>query len=83
MRHTTSKTGKGSEFMSHSTIYRICLLSLVLLTIVGGIFYYMNYVKDEMTVTEGTLVQHWEREAQKAAESLAAAKESYPVYGEA
>lgn len=43
---------------SHSTIYRICLLAVVILTIAGGIFYYVNYVENQTTVTEGTLVKH-------------------------
>lgn len=46
--------------MSHKKIYRICLLSMVVLTIVGGIFYYTNYVENDITVTEGTLVQLFE-----------------------
>lgn len=43
--------------MSHSTIYRICLLVVVILTIIGGIFYYVNYVESQVKVTEGTLVR--------------------------
>lgn len=43
--------------MSHTKIYRICLLSMVILTIIGGIFYYVNYVQEQTAVTEGTLVQ--------------------------
>ncbi len=43
--------------MSHSTIYRICLLVIVILTIIGGIFYYGNYVESQVNVTEGTLVK--------------------------
>ena len=46
--------------MSRVTIYRICLLSVVLLAVIGGVFYYVNYVKDEIAVTEGTLVQYQE-----------------------
>ena len=44
--------------MSHSTIYRICLLEVVVLTIIGGIFYYVNYMDRHRhtQVTEGTLV---------------------------
>ena len=42
--------------MSHSTIYRICLLVVVVLTIIGGIFYYINYMENHTKVTEGTLV---------------------------
>lgn len=42
--------------MRHSTIYRMCLLAVVILTIAGGIFYYVNYVENQATVTEGTLV---------------------------
>lgn len=42
--------------MSHSTIYRICLLAIVALTIIGGIFYYINYMKKHTQITEGTLV---------------------------
>ncbi len=49
---------KGCENMNHSrsAIYRICLLAVVILTIAGGIFYYVNYVEKQTTVTEGTLV---------------------------
>ncbi len=43
--------------MSHSKIYRICLLAAVILTIAGGIFYYVNYVERQDTVIEGTLVR--------------------------
>ena len=42
--------------MSHSTIYRVCLLVVVVLTIIGGIFYYINYMENHTKVTEGTLV---------------------------
>lgn len=42
--------------MSHSTVYRICLLVVVILTIIGGIFYYVNYLENQVRVTEGTLV---------------------------
>ncbi len=42
--------------MSHNTIYRICLLVIVILTIIGGIFYYINYMENHTRVTEGTLV---------------------------
>ena len=44
--------------MSHSTVYRICLLVVVVLTIIGGIFYYVNYMERHRhtKVTEGTLV---------------------------
>lgn len=42
--------------MSHK-VYRICLLSVVIIAIVGGIFYYLNYVQDEADITEGTLVR--------------------------
>lgn len=43
--------------MSHK-LYRMCLLSVVIIAIIGGIFYYLNYVRDEKDITEGTLV--WE-----------------------
>lgn len=57
---------KGSEYMSHSTVYRICLLVVVILTIIGGIFYYVNYMESQVDVTEGTLVmedggERWQR----------------------
>lgn len=42
--------------MSNSTIYRICLLVVVILAIIGGIFYYVNYLESQAKVTEGTLV---------------------------
>lgn len=38
-------------------IYRICLLSVVIAAIVGGIFYYLNYVQKEAEIREGTLVR--------------------------
>lgn len=47
--------------MSHK-LYRMCLLSVVIIAIVGGIFYYLNYVKDETDITEGTLVRNEQRE---------------------
>ncbi|MEG0962648.1 MAG: hypothetical protein RSD28_05305 [Lachnospiraceae bacterium] len=50
--------------MSHNKIYRICLLSLVIFTVIGGIFYYLNYVKNEASVMEGTLVMEWQEEQQ-------------------
>lgn len=43
--------------MSHSTVYRICLLVIVILTIIGGIFYYVKYMESQAEVTEGTLVR--------------------------
>ena len=43
--------------MSHSTIYRICLLVVVILTIIGGIFYYIHYMEENKKITEGTLVK--------------------------
>lgn len=46
--------------MSHK-LYRMCLLSVVILAIVGGIFYYLNYVKDETDITDGTLVRNEQR----------------------
>lgn len=51
--------------MEHK-IYRICLLSVVILAIVGGIFYYLNYVQKGTEIKEGTLVQ-----MEKAAQSVA------------
>ncbi len=45
--------------MSHK-LYRMCLLSLLILAIVGGIFYYLNYVQDHTEITEGTLVRQEE-----------------------
>ena len=55
---------------SHSTVYRICLLAVVILTIAGGIFYYVNYVENQATVTEGTLVQSEEPAEEEAVESF-------------
>lgn len=57
---------KGSEYMSHSTVYRICLLVVVILTIIGGIFYYVNYMESQVRVTEGTLVMEDAQEGQQA-----------------
>lgn len=56
--------------MSHSTIYRICLLAIVILTIVGGIFYYVNYVEKQTTVTEGTLVKNSNSQQENATEAF-------------
>lgn len=42
--------------MGHK-IYRICLLSVVIIAIVGGIFYYLNYVQKGTEIHEGTLVK--------------------------
>ncbi len=42
--------------MKYRTIYRICLLAVIILTLAGGIFYYMKYVERQETVTDGTLV---------------------------
>ena len=47
--------------MSHK-LYRMCLLSVVILAIVGGIFYYLNYVQKEADITEGTLVEQMQEE---------------------
>jgi len=41
-------------------LYRICLLSIAVIAIVGGIFYYLNHTKDEPDTTDGTLVWHME-----------------------
>lgn len=43
--------------MSHK-VYRICLLSVVIITIIGGIFYYLNFVQDDTGISEGTLVKN-------------------------
>lgn len=59
--------------MSHSTIYRICLLVVVILTIIGGIFYYINYTKNHTRVTEGTLVME---DMSRAEETVPAACDS-------
>lgn len=55
---------------SHSTIYRICLLAIVILTIAGGVFYYVNYVENQTTVTEGTLVKEEVSEDETTVESF-------------
>lgn len=48
--------------MKYRTIYRICLFAVIILTLAGGIFYYVNYVQQQDTVTEGTLVKGWQRQ---------------------
>ncbi|MCI8858450.1 MAG: hypothetical protein HFI71_02825 [Lachnospiraceae bacterium] len=55
--------------MSHSTVYRICLLVVVVLTIIGGIFYYVNYMEHHRhtQVTEGTLVMEEGHNGEKEA----------------
>ena len=53
--------GKGSAGMSHK-IYRLCLLSVVMIAIVTGIFYYLECVQKEAEITEGTFVKHLEWE---------------------
>jgi len=45
--------------MSHK-VYRLCLLSVAVLAIIGGIFYYLNYSQKNQISTEGTLVYHVE-----------------------
>ena len=37
--------------------YRICLLSLVVVAVIGGIFYYMNYVSRDEESQKGTFVE--------------------------
>lgn len=37
--------------------YRICLLSLVICAVIGGIFYYHNTRKQQMQEAEGTFVE--------------------------
>ena len=69
--------------MSHSTVYRICLLVVVVLTIIGGIFYYVNYMERHRhtKVTEGTLVMeeghNGEKEAMCGAQNLRKARAWY------
>ena len=61
--------------MKHRTIYRICLLAVILITMAGGIFYYMNYVERQVPVTEGTLVEGEGSRSQVCAFSAAAGTE--------
>ena len=42
--------------MKHKT-YRICLLSLVVLAVIGGIFYYVNCVSGKEEGIKGTFVE--------------------------
>lgn len=51
-------------------IYRICLLSVVVIAIVGGILYYLNYVKPEPDITDGTLVWMQETTTEECGENL-------------
>lgn len=51
--------------MSHK-LYRMCLLSVVILAIVGGIFYYLNYAKEKTEITDGTLVRNEQAEHLRA-----------------
>lgn len=37
--------------------YRICLLSLVILAVVGGIFYYRNMEENQAQTVDGTFVE--------------------------
>jgi predicted secreted protein len=37
--------------------YRKCLLSVVILAIIVGIFYYLNYAQKQNSYSEGTLVK--------------------------
>lgn len=66
---------------SHSTIYRICLLAVVVLTIAGGIFYYVNFVERQTTVTEGTLVWKGEPKEIPAAQMVCQHVVGYPGHG--
>ncbi len=61
--------------MSHSTIYRICLLVVVILTIIGGIFYYVNYLESQVKVTEGTLVMEDSADGQQKDKSVSPQEE--------
>ncbi|MCI9530534.1 MAG: hypothetical protein HFH38_02075 [Lachnospiraceae bacterium] len=51
--------------MKYRTIYRICLLAVIILTLIGGITYYVNYVERKSQFTEGTLVKGWKQEGEK------------------
>lgn len=62
--------------MSHSTVYRICLLVVVILTIIGGIFYYVNYMESQVKVTEGTLVMEDAQEDQQVIPAYKSAGEN-------
>lgn len=42
--------------MKHKT-YRLCLLSVVIIAMIGGIFYYQNYMKKQSTNVDGTFVK--------------------------
>lgn len=51
--------------------YRICLLSLVILAVVGGIFYYRNMEESQAQTVDGTFVEALPEQMQ---EYLSAAK---------
>ncbi len=44
--------------MKHK-VYRICLLSLLVIALIGGIFCYQSMSKEEMETLDGTFV--WEQ----------------------
>ena len=52
--------------------YRICLLSLVILAVVGGIFYYRNMEENQAQTVDGTFVEAFPKLSE---EYLSAAKE--------
>lgn len=45
--------------------YRICLLSLVILAVVGGIFYYRNMEENQAQTVDGTFVEAFPEQEQK------------------
>ncbi len=42
--------------MKHKT-YRLCLLSLIVLAVIGGVFYYLNTGRTEAKEVDGTFVE--------------------------
>ena len=38
--------------------YRICLLSLIIIAVIGGLFYYYNTGEEEAKAVDGTFVEN-------------------------
>lgn len=61
--------------------YRICLLSLVILAVVGGIFYYRNMEQNQLQAVDGTFVEALPAEGYMTALEAFGSTDSYPGRG--
>ncbi len=55
--------------------YRLCLLSLVVIAVIGGFFYYRNHQTEDSREVDGTFVRH-------GIEQMTTEKAFASVYGE-